>query len=104
MWSICCHLTQWSILAGWDVKVVLPSSQKSWIGRLSLYIKIQVRNCSPCIGKAYHIKEIVKGNYFYPKGDGNGELTSSSRPLKNGELVSLQVSNIISDFLISILN
>jgi len=59
------HLTR---VLGWDVKVVLPNSQKSWIG------------------KAYHINEIVRGNYFYPKEDGNGELTSSSRPLKNGEL------------------
>ena len=72
------------------MKVVLPSSQKSWIGKLSLYPKIQVCNRSP--GKAFHIKEIIKGNYFYPKEDGNGELTSSSRPLKNGELVSPQVS------------
>ena len=92
--SICCHLTivnLLSISAGWDVKVVLPSSQKSWIGTLSPYPKIQVCNCSPWIGKAFHVKEITKGNYFYPKDDGNGELTSNSRPLKNGELVSLQV-------------
>jgi len=59
------HLTK---VLGWDVKVVIPSSQKSWIG------------------KAYLIKEITKGNYFYPKEDGNGELTSTSRPLKNDEL------------------
>jgi len=59
------HLTQ---VLGWDVKVVLPSAQKSWIG------------------KAYHIKEITKGNYFYPKDNGSGELSSSSRPLRDGEL------------------
>jgi hypothetical protein len=39
-------------------------------------------------GKAYHIKEITKGSYFYPKSDGLGEVAESSRPLKNGELVS----------------
>ncbi|KAF8168079.1 survival protein sure-like phosphatase/nucleotidase [Crassisporium funariophilum] len=53
---------------GWDVKVVLPSTQKSWIG------------------KAYHIKEITTGNYFYPKEDGSGEISSQSRPLRDGEL------------------
>ncbi|KIM48181.1 hypothetical protein M413DRAFT_223900 [Hebeloma cylindrosporum] len=48
--------------------VVLPSAQKSWIG------------------KAYHIKEITKGNYFYPKEDGSGDITLNSRPLKEGEI------------------
>ncbi|KAF8973946.1 survival protein sure-like phosphatase/nucleotidase [Flammula alnicola] len=59
------HLTQH---LGWDVKVVLPSAQKSWIG------------------KAYHIKEITKGSYFYPKDDGSGDISLRSRPLKDGEL------------------
>jgi hypothetical protein len=40
-------------------------------------------------GKAYHIKEITKGNYFYPKEDGSGAITLNSRPLKEGEIVSL---------------
>ncbi|KAF9453796.1 sure-like protein [Macrolepiota fuliginosa MF-IS2] len=53
---------------GWNVKVVLPSSQKSWIG------------------KAYHIKEITKGSYFYPREDGQGDITDTSRPTKDGEL------------------
>ncbi|KAF8078600.1 survival protein sure-like phosphatase/nucleotidase [Lyophyllum atratum] len=53
---------------GWDVKVVLPSSQKSWIG------------------KAYHIKDITKGSYFYPRHDGKGEMSTKARPLKPGEL------------------
>ncbi|KAJ7103509.1 survival protein sure-like phosphatase/nucleotidase [Mycena belliarum] len=55
---------------GWDVKVVLPSSQKSWIG------------------KAFHITEITKGRYFYPtKPDGlSGETSPISRPLKDGEV------------------
>ncbi|KAK0208340.1 survival protein sure-like phosphatase/nucleotidase [Desarmillaria ectypa] len=60
------HLTQ---TLGWNVKVVLPSSQKSWIG------------------KAYHIKELTKGTYFYPKApDGTGEVAVTSRPLKDGEI------------------
>ncbi|KAF7347813.1 Sure-like protein [Mycena venus] len=67
------HLTA----LGWDVKVVLPSSQKSWIG------------------KAFHITEITKGRYFYPTGpvsninipDGlTGETSETSRPLKDGEV------------------
>ncbi|KAJ3508935.1 hypothetical protein NLJ89_g5483 [Agrocybe chaxingu] len=56
-----CHL-------GWDVKVVLPSAQKSWIG------------------KAYHIKEVTRGSYFYPQEDGIGETSQRSRALKDGEL------------------
>jgi 5'/3'-nucleotidase SurE len=53
----------------WDVKVVVPSSQKSWIG------------------KAFHIKEITKGRYYYPKEpDGMGEVSSTSRPLNEGEV------------------
>ncbi|KAG6902871.1 hypothetical protein C0995_010040 [Termitomyces sp. Mi166 len=54
---------------GWDVKVVLPSAQKSWIG------------------KAYHIKEITKGSYFYPKEDGTGEMSDIPRPLQIEEIM-----------------
>ncbi|KAF8898716.1 survival protein sure-like phosphatase/nucleotidase [Infundibulicybe gibba] len=53
---------------GWNVKVVLPSSQKSWIG------------------KAYHIKEVTKGSYFYPNIDGRGDRTQHSRPIRDGEI------------------
>ncbi|KNZ79564.1 TTL domain-containing protein, partial [Termitomyces sp. J132] len=53
---------------GWNVKVVVPSAQKSWIG------------------KAYHIKEIAQGSYFYPKEDGTGEISTISRPLEIGEI------------------
>ncbi|KAF8642296.1 hypothetical protein AX16_009566 [Volvariella volvacea WC 439] len=54
---------------GWDVKVVIPSAQKSWIG------------------KAYHIKETVTGRYYYPREDGQQVETSDSpRPFKDGEL------------------
>ena len=38
-------------------------------------------------GKAYHIKEITKGSYFYPKEDGQGEISTIARPLEDGELV-----------------
>ncbi|EMD42032.1 hypothetical protein CERSUDRAFT_110571 [Gelatoporia subvermispora B] len=55
---------------GWDVKVVIPSSQKSWIG------------------KAYQIKDLIGGRYFYPRDpDGSGEVSEESRPLKEGETV-----------------
>ncbi|KAH9946641.1 survival protein sure-like phosphatase/nucleotidase [Amylocystis lapponica] len=54
---------------GWDVKVVVPSSQKSWIG------------------KAYQIKDIIGGRYYYPRDpDGSGETAHQSRPLKDGEM------------------
>ncbi|CDO71544.1 hypothetical protein BN946_scf184911.g14 [Trametes cinnabarina] len=54
--------------SGWDVKVVIPSSQKSWIG------------------KAYHIKDIITGRYYYPRNpDGMGEVSEVSRPLQEGE-------------------
>ncbi|KAJ4486162.1 survival protein sure-like phosphatase/nucleotidase [Lentinula aciculospora] len=75
------HLTD---SLGWDVKVVVPSSQKSWIG------------------KAYQIKEITKGSYFYPTNPstsldnvsmyidnrvgGEGETSPVSRPLKENEM------------------
>ncbi|KAF8337397.1 sure-like protein [Cantharellus anzutake] len=51
--------------------VVLPSSQKSWIG------------------KAYHIKEKIYGRYYYPlilHSDARSEVSDASRPLKEGEL------------------
>jgi len=40
-------------------------------------------------GKAYHIKDITRGSYFFPKDDGSGDITLKSRPLKEGEIVSL---------------
>ncbi|KAG6885277.1 hypothetical protein C0993_003708 [Termitomyces sp. T159_Od127] len=69
---------------GWDVKVVLPSTQKSWIG------------------KAYHIKEITKGAYYYPNGDGTGEISTIPRPLKNGEIVHIRPAQLIYSDLIMI--
>jgi len=61
------HLTQ---DLGWDVKVVVPSTQKSWIG------------------KAFQIQDTVRGRYYYPRvaDDGQGEISQSSRSLKEGEL------------------
>ncbi|THV04928.1 cytoplasm protein, partial [Dendrothele bispora CBS 962.96] len=57
---------------GWNVKVVIPSSQKSWIGIL---------------GKAYQIQEITKGRYYYPtEPDGLGETSPVSRSLRENEV------------------
>ncbi|CAE6452334.1 unnamed protein product [Rhizoctonia solani] len=53
---------------GWDVRVVLPASQKSWIG------------------KAHAIHDAVYGYYFYPKGDGTGERRDVPRLLEDGEV------------------
>jgi len=48
---------------------VIPSSQKSWIG------------------KAYHIKDIIYGRFYYPRDpDGLGEASDTPRPLKDGEI------------------
>ncbi|KAL7421761.1 hypothetical protein Q5752_003532 [Cryptotrichosporon argae] len=54
---------------GWDVRVVVPSTQKSWVG------------------KAYAISDVIELAYFYPLGpDGRtGEISPISRPLKDGE-------------------
>ncbi|KAN0128388.1 sure-like protein [Lactarius tabidus] len=60
------HLT---MTLGWDVRVVIPSSQKSWIG------------------KAYLINDIIRGRFYYPRDpDGSGETSDSSRALKEGEI------------------
>ncbi|KAF8560385.1 sure-like protein [Imleria badia] len=54
----------------WNVRVVIPSSQKSWIG------------------KAYHITQVTRGKYFYPRGpDGReGETSDTPRQLKEQEI------------------
>ncbi|CAA7265780.1 unnamed protein product [Cyclocybe aegerita] len=75
------HLTRH---LGWDVKVVLPSAQKSWIG------------------KAYHIKEVTRGGYFYPREDGTGETSQRSRALKDGELAEWILLDGPTSFLIFI--
>lgn len=53
---------------GWNVKVVIPSAQKSWIG------------------KAYQIKQKTRGWYYYPRHDGQSEISEHPRQLKDGEL------------------
>ncbi|BGP67337.1 hypothetical protein NBRC10513v2_000655 [Rhodotorula toruloides] len=55
---------------GWDVRVVVPDSQKSWVG------------------KSYLIGDKVTGQYYYPAGeDGTeGELRHLPRPTKEGEM------------------
>ncbi|ORY86724.1 survival protein sure-like phosphatase/nucleotidase [Leucosporidium creatinivorum] len=57
--------------SGWEVKVVVPSSQRSWVS------------------KAYLISQETTGQYYYPRGpDGTqGERTDLPRPLKEGEHV-----------------
>lgn len=46
-------------------------------------------SCSnvPTLGKAFHITEITKGRYYYPKEPhGKGEISNTSRLLKEGEI------------------
>lgn len=84
---------------GWNVKVVLPASQKSWIGQFKA--KHSVLNAfMDGAGKAYHIKEVTKGSYFYPRENGQGEISTLARPLKDGEVVR----GALVSFLISLLN
>ncbi|KAI5453223.1 hypothetical protein NCC49_006248 [Naganishia albida] len=54
---------------GWDVRVVIPDCQKSWVG------------------PAYAISDVIEGKYFYPREPEGleGEITTKSRPLKEGE-------------------
>nr|ODN82625.1 5'/3'-nucleotidase SurE [Cryptococcus depauperatus CBS 7841] len=62
-----CKLLQSKL--GWDVRVVIPDCQKSWVG------------------KAYAISDIITTSYFYPlEPDGlKGDISVSPRPLKEGE-------------------
>ncbi|KAH9968939.1 sure-like protein [Russula dissimulans] len=60
------HLTR---TLGWEVRVVIPDSQKSWIG------------------KAYLIKDIIRGRFYYPREpDGTGEISDTPRALREGEI------------------
>ncbi|KAJ7293600.1 sure-like protein [Mycena rebaudengoi] len=67
---------------GWDVKVIIPSTQKSWIGLLAFWLVSEI------LLTAVDLREITKGRYFYPAGpDGlTGETSEISRPLKAGEV------------------
>ncbi|KAG6857582.1 hypothetical protein H0H87_000181 [Tephrocybe sp. NHM501043] len=68
-------------------------------GRITKFSKILDRYEFPLLpphslttigpGKAYHIKEITKGSYFYPRQDGTGETSLIPRPLKPEELVRI---------------
>ncbi|GAA5876338.1 hypothetical protein JCM3774_003727 [Rhodotorula dairenensis] len=55
---------------GWDVRVVVPASQRSWVG------------------KSYLIAEKVTGAYYYPGGDDGteGETRELPRKTKDGEM------------------
>jgi hypothetical protein len=48
---------------------------------------IELDVSSVYVGNAFHIKEITTGSYFYPKEDGQGETSKTSRTLKEGEIV-----------------
>ncbi|OCF60428.1 5'/3'-nucleotidase SurE [Kwoniella mangroviensis CBS 10435] len=54
---------------GWDVRVVIPDCQKSWVG------------------KAYAISDVISASYFYPlEPEGlTGDITTTPRSLKEGE-------------------
>ncbi|KAJ7357393.1 hypothetical protein DFH08DRAFT_851825 [Mycena albidolilacea] len=90
---------------GWNVKVVLPSSQKSWIGKYTALYFAQ----KPFIGVlrqslSYHRNNqrqifLSRTRYImFPlecilsiiSPDGLGKTSPTSRPLEDGEVVSLE--------------
>ncbi|KAF7306944.1 SurE domain-containing protein [Mycena indigotica] len=69
------------------VHVVIPSSQKSWIGTAQSASSITF---GPALNDSlgFHITEITRGKYFYPTKASNGlegEYSSTSRPLQGDE-------------------
>ncbi|KAG8951591.1 hypothetical protein FRC04_005878 [Tulasnella sp. 424] len=74
---------------GWDVKVVIPSSQKSWIGK-AYQIKDIIKGAPKKIATyetAFSNPFLIQGRYYYPRApDGKGETSEFSRPLKEGEV------------------
>ncbi|CAE6486189.1 unnamed protein product [Rhizoctonia solani] len=65
---------------GWDVRVVIPASQKSWIGG---WLGLVMDRANP---QQYVIRDVIHGQYFYPKEDGTGEKCDKPRPLEDGEV------------------
>lgn len=65
--------------AGWDVKVVIPSSQKSWIGTSQISSSQYHTDAVRAAGKAYHIKDIINGRYYYPRDPGKHPEKARSR-------------------------
>ena len=56
------------------MQVVIPSSQKSWIGSSSTPFRstfdIYLTTGNLNVGKAFHIRDTIKGRYFYPREPG----------------------------------
>lgn len=48
------------------------------------------------VGKAYHIKEVTRGTYFYPIEDGQSETSSKPRALKDDEIVCVLCLYIVT--------
>lgn len=57
------------VKAGFNVRVVVPSGQRSWVG------------------KSYLISQLTTGQYYYPTGESGieGERSDLPRSLKEGE-------------------
>lgn len=73
---------------GWEVRVVVPSSQKSWCVFLPLSKVVrEADGLLDRVGKSYLIAQTTTGVYYYPTGkDGReGERSELPRPLKEGE-------------------
>ncbi|BGP12731.1 hypothetical protein JCM10213_008869 [Rhodosporidiobolus nylandii] len=62
-----------------DVRVVVPSSQRSWVG------------------KAYLIAQEVKGTYYYPAGEDGTEGEERELPKKEGERKEGEVEMVLLD-------
>lgn len=57
------------------MKVVLPSSQKSWIGLYMINSTILPLLTEVPVGGAYQIKELTTGHYYYPQDPGASDNT-----------------------------
>ncbi|SCV68456.1 BQ2448_577 [Microbotryum intermedium] len=78
---------------GWDVKVVVPSIQRSClVPGSNAQLKLELSQTPPPpsglrVGKSYAITQVTTGRYFYPTGPNGtqGEQCELPRPLKEGE-------------------
>lgn len=64
-----------------------PSQHPEILDRYRTSDLAEFTSLNHSLGKAYHIKETIRGVYYYPTNQGKGETSAISRPLKDGELV-----------------
>ncbi|KAL9716225.1 hypothetical protein Ac2012v2_000671 [Leucoagaricus gongylophorus] len=63
-----------------------PSQHPEILDRYRTSDLAEFTSLNHSLGKAYHIKETIRGVYYYPTNQGKSETSAISRPLKDGEL------------------